>query len=125
MTPHGYFHWNELMTRDVEKSKAFYSDTLGWTYTSFPMGNGPAYWVVMDGEKPIGGMVQMQGANFEGMPEHWMAYISVDDVDARVEKAVAAGATLMHPAFDVENVGRIALLQQPGGAVIGWMTPAN
>jgi hypothetical protein len=27
------------------------------------------------------------------------------------------------PIFDVPNVGRIAMLREPGGAGIGWMTP--
>jgi predicted enzyme related to lactoylglutathione lyase len=29
MTTHGHFHWNELVTRDVEKAKKFYGDTIG------------------------------------------------------------------------------------------------
>jgi predicted enzyme related to lactoylglutathione lyase len=31
----------------------------------------------------------------------------------------------MKPAFDVPGVGRIVILLQPGGAGIGWMTPAT
>jgi predicted enzyme related to lactoylglutathione lyase len=54
-----------------------------------------------------------------------MAYLAVDNVDARVNKATAAGATLMRPLFDVPGVGRIAILREPGGAGIGWMTPAT
>jgi hypothetical protein len=54
-----------------------------------------------------------------------MAYLAVDDVDARVKKAQTAGATLMRPIFDVPGVGRIAILREPGGAGIGWITPAN
>jgi predicted enzyme related to lactoylglutathione lyase len=42
-----------------------------------------------------------------------------------VKKAQAAGATLMRPIFDVPGVGRIAILKEPGGAGIGWMTPAK
>jgi len=38
-------------------------------------------------------------------------------------KAVKAGAKLMKPIFDVPGVGRIAILMQPGGAGVGWMTP--
>ena len=45
-----------------------------------------------------------------------MSYLAVDDVDARVAKAAAAGARLMRPIFDVPNVGRIAILTEPGGA---------
>ena len=29
----------------------------------------------------------------------------------------------MLPVFDVPNVGRIAMLMEPGGAGIGWITP--
>jgi len=125
MPKHGYFHWNELMTRDVEKAKAFYSECIGWKFTSMQMDEGPVYWMMMDGETPIGGMFEMSGSEFDNVPDHWMAYIAVDDVDACLKKAVANGATIIRPAFDVKGTGRIAMLQQPGGAHIGWMTPAN
>jgi len=45
------------------------------------------------------------------------------ETDARVKKAQSLGATLMRPIFDVPGVGRIAILKEPGGAGIGWMTP--
>ena len=54
-----------------------------------------------------------------------MPYVAVDDVDKRVAKAVKAGAKLMKPIFEVPGVGRIAVLQEPGGAGVGWMTPAS
>ncbi len=54
-----------------------------------------------------------------------MSYIAVDDVDARVKKAQSRGATLMKPIFDIPGVGRIAILREPGGAGIGWITPAQ
>ena len=124
MTPHGKFHWNELMTRDVERAKSFYEKTIGWTFTGMEMPEG-MYWVAMIGDEPAGGIYGMCGGDYEGVPEHWMAYLSVDDVDACVEKATADGATIIRPPFDVEGVGRIAMLKQPDGAVIGWMTPAK
>jgi hypothetical protein len=46
-------------------------------------------------------------------------------VDARVKKAVASGARLMKPVFDVPGVGRIAILTDANGAGIGLMTPAD
>jgi hypothetical protein len=52
-----------------------------------------------------------------------MPYLAVDDVDARAKKATAAGATLMRPLFDIPGIGRIAILREPGGAGVGWMTP--
>jgi uncharacterized protein len=123
MTEHGHFHWNELMTRDVARAQKFYADTLGWTYDSMPMPEGDTYVVAsVDGE-PVAGIFDISGAEYQGVPENWMCYIAVDDVDARVKKATQAGAKLMKPAFDVPGVGRIAILTEPGGAGIGWMTP--
>jgi predicted enzyme related to lactoylglutathione lyase len=75
------------------------------------------------GEQRVGGIFPMSGPEFAGMPEQWMSYIAVDDVDARAAKAVAAGAKIWRPAFDVPEVGRIVLLSDPGGAGIAWMTP--
>jgi hypothetical protein len=122
MTSHGSFHWNELMTRDVEKAKKFYGGTIGWTFDGMPMPDG-TYWVAKMGDKPVGGLFTIGGPQFDGVPEQWMAYLAVDDVDARVAKATAAGAKLMRPIFDVPGVGRIAILREPGGAGVGWMTP--
>jgi uncharacterized protein len=121
MTSHGHFHWNELATRDVEKAKKFYADTLGWTYEGMPMPEG-TYWVANAGGEPVAGIVD---AGSDGTPESWMSYIAVDDVDARAKKAVQAGAKVVQPASDIPGVGRIVILAEPGGASIGWMTPAN
>ncbi len=57
------------------------------------------------------------------VPPHWMSYIAVDDVDARLAKAVDAGAKVLREPFDVPGVGRIAMLTDGGGAAIGWITP--
>jgi uncharacterized protein len=124
MWAHGQFHWNELMTRDPEKAKAFYSRSIGWEFEPMPMTDG-TYWIAKVGDQPVGGIFPMVGGDFDGMPDQWMAYLAVDDVDARLKKATAAGAKVMREPFDVPGVGRIALLQEPGGAAIGWITPVE
>ena len=120
--PHGQFCWNELMTRNVDKAKKFYAETIGWKFDAMPMPNGGTYWVANAGDKPVGGIFDISAPEFGPVPESWMAYIEVDDVDARIAKAVKAGAKIMKPAFDIPKVGRIAILSEPGGAAIGWMT---
>jgi uncharacterized protein len=124
--PHGTFYWNELMTRDVERAKKFYADTIGWSFDGMPMPDGSGtYWIAKMGDQSVAGMLDISAPAFGGVPESWMAYIAVDDVDARVKRALAAGAKQMKPTFDVPGVGRIAVLMEPGGAGIGWMTPAS
>ena len=125
MTSHGNFHWNELLTRDPEGSKKFYGQTIGWTFDAMPMPDGATYWVAKMGDKPVGGLFPTNRPGFEGVPEAWMSYLAVDDVDERVKKATAAGAKLMRPIFDIPGVGRIAILTEPGGAGVGWITPAH
>jgi len=120
---HGCFHWNELMTRDVERAKRFYRDCIGWSFDAMPMEEGRTYWCALLDGKPVAGIFPLDAPQFDGVPEGWMSYLAVDDVDARVAKAVKAGARLMRPIFDVPDVGRIAILTEPGGAGIGWMTP--
>jgi predicted enzyme related to lactoylglutathione lyase len=121
---HGSFYWNELMTRDAERAKKFYAEALGWSFEAMPMLDG-TYWIAKMGGQYVGGIFPLSSPQYDGVPEGWMSYIAVDDVDARVKKAQALGAKLMKPIFDVPGVGRIAVLTEPGGAGIGWMTPAK
>ena len=125
MASHGHFHWNELMTKDADCAKRFYGDTVGWTFDAMPMENGGTYWVAKMGDQPVGGIFPTDQAGCESTPEGWMPYLAVDDIDARTNKAVAAGAKLMRPIFDIPGIGRIAILTQPGGAGVGWIQPAR
>lgn len=120
---HGTIHWNELMTTDVAKARAFYAATLGWSYDEMPMEVG-TYTLIKIGDEMVGGMMGMEGMP-PGMPSHWFTYIAVDDVDARVAKIKAGGGQVLRDPFDVPGVGRIAIVQDPTGAAMGWMTPAD
>jgi hypothetical protein len=122
---HGKFFWNELRTRDVAGTKKFYADTMGWSFETMPGADGSTYLVAMMNREPVGGVFDITGAEFKDVPAGWMSYIAVDDIDARVKKAVTAGAKVMRPIFEVPGVGRIAILIEPSGTGIGWMTPAN
>jgi len=121
---HGQFHWNELMTRDVERAKKFYATSLGWTFEAMPTPDG-IYWLALVDGVPAAGMYDINGPEYQNVLESWIPYIAVDDVDARVKLAIKAGAKVMKEAFEVPGVGRIVMLLEPGGAGIGWMTPSE
>jgi predicted enzyme related to lactoylglutathione lyase len=122
---HGNFHWNELRTRDATRARKFYETTIGWKFEPMPMEGGKTYWVAMLGGKPVAGLFPLSSPEFDEVPESWMSFLAVDDVEERVAKATKAGAKLVMPIFDVPGVGRIAMLREPGGAGIGWMTPVG
>ena len=122
---HGRFHWNELRTRDAERAKRFYETTVGWSFEKTSTPDGRPYWVAMMGGKPVAGLFRLSSPEFDGVPESWMSFLAVDDVDKRVAKATKAGARLVMPIFDVPDVGRIAMLLEPSGAGVGWITPVS
>ncbi|MFT0859605.1 VOC family protein [Ancylobacter sp. G4_0304] len=119
---HGIIIWNELNTPDPEAARAFYEKMFGWSFSPFPMEQGE-YWTIRHGDKDIGGLFPLTAPEFSGIPAHWLTYVAVDDVDAQVAAAVAAGGTVAKAPFDIPGVGRLAIVQDPTGAHMGWLTP--
>jgi len=111
-TPKGKFSWYELMTSDTDAAGKFYSDVVGWTTQQMPGGDGPPYTVFNIGGVGIAGMLTMPGH------VAWVGYISVDDVDAHIEKIVEAGGKLWRPATDIPGMLRFAVMSDPQGAAI-------
>ena len=122
---HGTFHWNELRTRDAQRAMKFYGESIGWTFERTATPDGADYWLAMESGKPVAGLFQLVGEMANCVPESWMSFLAVDDVDVRAAKAVRSGGKLVMPIFDVPGVGRIAMLLEPSGAGIGWMTPVG
>lgn len=133
MSEHGKVHWNELMTTDSTAAQAFYRALIGWDIHSMSMddptqeasSDETSYVIWMAGETPAGGMFQMSGDAFKGVPAHWMTYIRVDDVDAAVAKTKDLGGAVHKDPCDVPGVGRIAIIADPQGAALGLITPAD
>ena len=118
MWSHGSFYWNELITRDAEKAKAFYRSSIGWSFDAMPMENS-TYWVAKMADTPVGGIFTMSGAEFGGVPEQWLPYLAVDDVDAAGGEG---GAKVLREPFEVPG-SDASRSSGSGGAAIGWMTP--
>jgi len=115
----GKFVWYELMTTDPKAAAEFYPKITGWG--TMPWGEGPTpytMWTV--GQGPIGGLMELpEEAKQAGAPPHWMAYVAVEDVDAKAREAEAKGASLIVPPMDIPKVGRFAIIADPaGGATI-------
>ncbi|MBX2998713.1 MAG: VOC family protein [Caldilineaceae bacterium] len=117
---HGAFAWCEVNTPNAAATSEFYGKLFD--LTAHPMQGGDTeYFIMQRGEKMICGVLQMD-ARWEGIPPHWMNYFYVDNTDATIEKATAAGGTLMVPAFDIPY-GRMAVLNDPGNASFSIVLP--
>ncbi|KAA6463292.1 VOC family protein [Acidobacteria bacterium AB60] len=116
-TPKGKFAWYELMTSDTQAAGKFYSDVVGWTTQEMPSPDGTPYTTFNVGGAGMAGMMNIPGH------VAWVGYIHVDDVDAHIEKVVAAGGKLFRPATDIPGMLRFAVLSDPQGAAICLFTP--
>ena len=121
---YGDFSWCELLTRDVEGSKKFYRDVLGWEMEEMPM-EGSSYTVIKAGGQSVAGIMTMPPEVPQQVPSHWGSYVTVDDVDAVAKKAQGAGATIVVPPTDIPKVGRFCTFQDPQGAVLSVIAYAK
>ncbi len=125
MTPHGHFHWNELRTRDAERAKRFYTRHHRLDISIHHCGRridllDRIIWAISPSQVCSRSTSHALKACRRAGFRFWRS----TTLTRRVKHAVAAGAELMIPIFDVPNVGRIAMLREPSGAGIGWMTPS-
>lgn len=119
---HGEFIWYELCTPDADGAQAFYSAVIGWDIAD-SLTPDMDYRIVHatddeNGERvPVGALAQLSDEmQVCGAQPVWLGYIAVDDVDASVNRIVAAGGAVSMPATDIADVGRIALVTDPQGA---------
>jgi predicted enzyme related to lactoylglutathione lyase len=117
--------WAELATTDDEAARAFYSTTIGWKPDVKSDGPMPyTEWIGSDGAV-AGGMLKMSGAQWKGIPPHWMTYFAVADCDASAARAARGGGTVKVPPNDIPQVGRFSVIADPAGAVFSIITLAQ
>ena len=114
----GTFCWVELGTTDGNAAKKFYTELFDWTFSDSPIGPGMVYTMLKLDGKDVGALYQMPPEmTSQGIPPNWLSYASVTSADESAAKAKELGATLMKEPFDVMQVGRMAVIQDPTGAV--------
>ena len=116
----GTFCWVELATTDAEASKKLYSELLGWTWTDLPMSETMVYTMLRKNDKFVGALFQIREEMLaQGMPPHWVCYISTDDVEAATARVREAGGNVITEPFDVFTAGRMSVVADPTGASFG------
>lgn len=120
----GTFSWAELQTTDLEGAKRFYGELFGWEPEDVPVGDGQTYTMLRLGGKEVAAMYEQgEDQRQQGIPPNWLSYVTVDDLDARAARVDELGGSAIMPPFDVMEVGRMAVLQDPGAAVFAMWEP--
>ena len=115
----GHMNWNELATKEPEKAARFYEEVLRVKVEAVDSG-GSVYRLIHAGGRPVAGILTMT-PEMGDVPSSWNVYFASDDVDATVAAAIAAGGKALQPAFDIPGGSRMAVLQDPLGAVFEVM----
>ena len=113
----GKFVWFEHVAPPAQSKRvqAFYAELLGWRVSAFPMGDAGSYDMIYVGDTMIGGFAAPRS---EGTPAHWISCVSVQDVDAAIERLIAEGGKVIEPAVDLEQTGRLARVVDAQGAAL-------
>jgi uncharacterized protein len=113
----GTFCWTDLATTDQDDAKRFYSGLFGWEAEDIPVGDGVTYSMMTRGGKRVAAIApQPPQQRDAGVPPVWNSYVSVASADAAADRARELEAIVHAPPFDVMDVGRMAVIQDPQGA---------
>jgi predicted enzyme related to lactoylglutathione lyase len=112
--------WVDLAAKDPAAARNFYGKLFGWDIQVNPDPQYGDYALARERGKDAAGIAPKMSPD---APTAWSVYVGTDDAEALGEKVKAAGGTVVMPAFDVGDQGRMAVFQDPGGAFISaWQT---
>lgn len=112
--------WIDLTTSDTERSRAFYGQLFGWAAEEPAEEFGGYFNFTKGGVQVAGCMPNQPGME---MPEVWSVYLNTDDTRKTVDATAAHGGQVIVPAMDVADLGTMAVISDPSGAVIGVWQP--
>ena len=101
----------EMNVTDIERSKAFYGKTFGWTFKDY----GPGYCEFADG-RLTGGFAK--GA--QPTPGGPLVILYADDLEGTKSRVEAAGGRIAKPIFDFPGGQRFHFLDPDGYELAVW-----
>ena len=116
----GAFTWNQLHTRDQEGAAGFYNAVFGWNVTDF--GGMPMFTL---GQNGVATAIDMPPGTPDEVPAYWMVIFGAADTDATAAKAAELGGQVAVGPFDIQGVGRFAVLADPQGVYFGVISLAR
>jgi len=115
--------WHELNTWEPEVALAFYGRTLGWEFEGAPLPDGSHYWIARKAGRPVGGIFGLSEPDYCGIPAHWMTYMAVTDIEQAERATKYAGGWVTRPSSHIPGVGKLAVVTDASGALVGLIEP--
>ncbi|MEA2460593.1 MAG: uncharacterized protein QOH90_770 [Actinomycetota bacterium] len=121
----GTFSWADLNTTDLDAAIGLYTDLFGWTVNTQEIPGGGVYAMFQKNGKDVAA-ASLGNPDAPDVPPHWNVYVTVEDAEQAAKQAEAAGGSIIAPAFDVMDVGRMAVIADPTGAIFNvWQPMSN
>jgi uncharacterized protein len=116
----GTFCWIELSTTDRDDAKRFYGELFAWGFEESEVPGGGVYTMArIDGDAVAGITAQPEQQRSAGVPPNWFSYVAAESADDAAARATELGGVAHAGPFDVGAAGRMAVLGDPTGAMLG------
>lgn len=113
----GHAAWNELNTDAAAEQIDFYTGLFDWQVAGeMPMPDAHIYKFLAHGDVGVGAIGSMKP---DGMPNAWLPYFRVADIDAARTAIEANGGTLVMGPHEVPEGDHIVVAIDPSGAAVG------
>jgi predicted enzyme related to lactoylglutathione lyase len=118
----GTLLWNQCHTSDPGRAAEFYQAVFGYEIDEMDMGGEQPFRLLKVNGRGIGGVREVVS---EGEPPNWSTVFAVADTDETAARARELGGAVLMEPLDLPEIGRLAVLQDPAGAVFQVMKPAG
>ena len=113
----GTIGWRDITVPDAKPLADFYAQVIGWEIEDTDMGDYDDYTMKVPGTGAhAAGICHARGMN-ANIPPQWMIYITVENLDASVQKCTDLGGEIIEAPRSLAN-GRWSVIKDPVGAVV-------
>ncbi len=109
----------------MKATKSFYNKLFGWKYHNEKWPN-KIYTIIQKDSEILGGLTDLNQTPLPlETPPHMSVYIAVYSIDDITKSCEKFGGQVLIEPFDLENLMRISVIQDPGGAVFSLLEPGT
>lgn len=123
----GLIKWADLTVANADEVVDFYQAVVGWNAVGLPV-EGREDFLMTHPETgdPTAGICHQAGS-LEGLPEQWLVYVTVEDLDDSMAACKGHGGKVVFGPRDSETMGRWCVVEDPAGAVMALteLTPGE
>jgi hypothetical protein len=119
----GAVNWGELNSRDPGAAKEFYGSVFGWSFEDQEFEGTGTYTAISLGDETFGGLIDITDRVPPEVPAHWLVYFTVEDAEATASAGGEGGGEVVFGPQEIPNVGTIAVMKDPFGAVFAVIQP--